>query len=115
MQTAMRRAALPRLRDRRPLGASGLEVSPFCLGMTPDPATVLAAYEAGINFFFVSADMHWPLYDGLREGLRRLPPSARDQIVVAVAAYVAQPEFLWMPFEEVLAAVPELQHIDVTI
>jgi hypothetical protein len=109
--------SLPRLTDRLPVGA-GLEVSPFCLGITPDPTTVAAAFEAGINFFFISADMHWPLYEQTRRGLRQLlrdKPAARDQIVVALVAYVAQPEFLWAPFSEVLAEIPEMRQVDVTV
>jgi len=49
---------LPRPADRLPLGTSGLEVSPICIGMVEDPRTIPAAFEAGINFFFVTADMH---------------------------------------------------------
>src|SRR5262245_54155501 len=56
------RQQLPQFRDRLVLGEQGLRVSPYCLGMIRDPETVGAAFEAGINFFFVSADMHWPLY-----------------------------------------------------
>ncbi|MBX3156489.1 MAG: hypothetical protein KF773_10855 [Deltaproteobacteria bacterium] len=112
------RAQLPRLTDRLPLGTRGLEVSPFCLGLTSDPATIVTAYEAGINFFFVSADMHWPLYEGTRRGLQLLfdaHPAARDEVVVAVVCYVTQPEFCWVPFEEVLEAVPQLGRIEVTL
>ncbi len=114
----MARTTLPRLTHRLPLGVAGLEVSPFCLGITPDPATVLAAFEAGINFFFVTADMHWPLYERTRQGLRQLlrdKPALRDQIVVAVVTYVAQREFLSMPFREVGMEVPELGHLDVMV
>jgi hypothetical protein len=112
------RTTLPRLTDRIPLGYAGLEVSPFCLGITEDPATVQAAFEAGINFFFVTADMHWPMYERTRLGLRQLlrdKPDARDRIVVAVVAYVTQREFLWMPFREVLGELPELKQLDVTV
>jgi hypothetical protein len=109
---------LPRLTDRLPLGTSGLEVSPFCIGIVEDPNTIAAAFEAGINFFFVSADMHWPLYEGTRRGLAQLiagAPAVRDAIVVAVVAYVTQPEFMWAPFEEVLDEVPALGRIDMTV
>src|ERR1043165_4314286 len=102
-------AVLPKLTDRLPLGASGVVVSPFCVGMSPDPMTIPAAYEAGINFFFVTADMHWPLYEPLRRGLRMLP---RDDIVIAAASYVTQPEFCRAPFLEVLAELPELRRLD---
>lgn len=110
---------LPTLADRIPLGDAGLAVSPICLGIVPDPAVVSAAYEAGINFFFISADMHWPLYEHTRRGLQDLlsaHPEARDHIVVGAVAYVTQPEFCWAPFQEVLDAVPALDgRIDFTI
>ena len=109
---------LPRLTDRLPLGSSGLEVSPICVGVVDDPDTIPAAFEAGINFFFVTADMHWPVYEATRRGLARLVESnrtARDAIVVGVVAYVTQPVFMWAPYQEVLEDVPVLQHIDLTV
>ena len=112
------RQRLPRFTDRLALGTAGLSVSPFCLGMVHQPETVAAAYEAGINFFFVSADMHWPLYEGIRRGLEGLfvsRPTARDDIVVAVVSYTTQPEFCYAPFLEVLEAMPHLAHIDVGV
>ena len=112
------RAKLPKPTDRLPLGASGLEVSPICVGITDDPRTIPAAFEAGINFFFLTADMHWPLYEQTRRGLAQLldgHPDARDSIVVGVVSYVAQPEFLWVPFDEVLAELPQLERLDLTI
>jgi hypothetical protein len=116
--TAAFRTALPSPTDRLDLGRSGLRASPLCLGMVGDPATVSAAYDAGVNFFFVTCDMHWPLYEPLRRGLADLLArggGVRDDVVVAAVTYVAQPEFLWMPFEEVLAAVPGLGRIDVLV
>jgi hypothetical protein len=110
------RDRLPQPTDRLPLGASGLEVSPICLGLVEDPDTIAAAFSAGINFFFLTADMHWPLYEPARRGLARLlARHPRDSIVVAVVSYVAQPEFLWVPFQEVRDAVAGLERIDVTI
>ena len=111
------RRELPKLTDRYALG-NGLEVSPFCLGLVNDPAIVSAAYEAGINFFFVSADMHWPVYEQTRRGIVQLladKPSARDSIVVGLVSYVTQPEFCWMPFQEVLEEMPALGRVDMTI
>jgi hypothetical protein len=111
------RLALPKLTDRLALGSTGLEVSPFCLGMS-DPATVMAAFEAGINFFFITADMHWRHYEGTRRGLKLLLGNskvARDRVVVAVCSYVTQPEFCWAPFEEVLEELPELTRADVNV
>ena len=111
-------ATLPQLTDRLQLGTSALRVSPYCLGMIDDPEAVPAAFEAGINFFFITADMHWPLYAHTRAGLELLlhrQPEARDQIVVAVVAYVTQPEFCIAPFEEVVECVDGLGHLDVAI
>ena len=112
------RRTLPKLTDRFALGDSGLEVSPCCLGMVADAAIIPAAFEAGINFFFITADMHWPLYQATRAGLYELlrdRPEVRDQIVVGVVSYVTQAEFGWLPFQEVVEALPGLGHVDVTI
>jgi aryl-alcohol dehydrogenase-like predicted oxidoreductase len=105
------------MKDRLGLGETGLRVSPFCLGMVEQPDMVAAAFRAGINFFFLTADMHWPLYEPLRLGLRALlrSPRNRAKIVVAVVSYVTQPEFCWAPFEEVLQAMPELGHVDIAV
>ncbi len=104
--------------DRIPLGTSGLEVSPVCVGMVDDPAVVEAAFDAGINFFFVTTDMHWPLYEATRRGLAALLSRGggiRDRVVVAATCYATQPEFCEAPFEELLAAVPALERIDVGV
>jgi len=108
------RKTLPRLTDRLPLG-DGLLVSPVCLGAVARPDVVLAAWEAGINFFFLTADMHWPMYEPLRRGLRTLfkRPGARESVVICSTAYVTQPDFCEMPFEEVVEALPGLGHLDV--
>jgi len=108
---------LPRPKDRRTLNRA-LQVSPICLGAVSDPHAISHAFDMGINFFFVTADMHWPIYEQSRRGLAdlfRRSPSVRDQVVVAVVAYVTQPEFCHMPFEEVIGVVPGLKHIDVTV
>jgi len=110
--------ALPKLTDRLPLGTTGRQVSPFCVGMIPDPAVVTAAFEAGINFFFISADMHWPLYEATRYGLMQLlasRPGIRDQIVVGLVSYATQPEFCSAPFREVIDTTPHLGHMDLAI
>lgn len=115
---ATARAALPRLTQRLPLGGSTLRVSPFCLGRVRTPDTVPAAFDAGINFFFLSADMHWPLYGPTRRGLAHLLARGggiRDQIVVAAVCYPTQPEFCTAPFEEVVDELPALQRIDVAV
>jgi hypothetical protein len=109
------RSKLPSLRDRLPFGRDGLLVSPYCLGITRDPRVVLAAFERGVNFFFLTADMHWPLYESTRRGLEELfrsHPGARDQVVVAGVSYVADPDFMIQPFLEVIEALPGLGRLD---
>lgn len=115
---APRTKSLPRLTDRLPLGKSGLAVSPFCLGVVADPKAVPAAFDAGINFFFLTADMHWPLYDASRRGLEMLLARGggiRDRVVVGVVSYVTQPVFCHAPFYEVIEAVRGLERIDLSI
>jgi hypothetical protein len=93
-------------------------VSPYCLGMVDEPDVVLAAFDAGINFFFLTCDMHWPLYEPLRVGLARLlarSSDIRSKIVVGVVSYVAQPPFQSVPFMEAVASVPGLGGADVLI
>jgi|ERR1051325_9420526 hypothetical protein len=117
-EPAARRCQLPKPSDRLSLGKSGLKVSPFCLGRTAAPETVVAAYEAGINFFFVSADLHWPLYEGIRTGLAKLfegNPSRRNEIVVGVVSYLDEPLFSALQFDEVIEAVPGLERVDLLI
>lgn len=116
--TARQRNGLPRLTDRLPLGSKGLRVSPFCLGLTAAAGTVPAAFDAGLNFFFVTADMHWPLYEHTRRGLADLLArgrGVREQVVVAGVCYPTQPEFCAAPFEELIAAVPGLKTLDVLL
>lgn len=109
-----RREKLPRATDRMTI--ADLNVSPFCIGMVDDPDTIGAAFDAGINFFFVTADLHWPLYEATRVGLARLLARVpRDRIAVAAAAYVTQPEFCSGPFREVVDAIPGLRVLDVLV
>jgi len=112
------RQALPKATDRITLGKSGLRVSPICLGMTMSPETVIAAYDAGVNFFFVTGDLHWPMYDGIRKGLAKLldgNPSRRDEVVVGVVSYLDNPLFAALQFHEVIGEVPGLQRVDLLI
>src|SRR5947207_1008642 len=114
----MRRTTLPQFTDRLPLGTSGLRVSPICLGQVRHPESVLAAYEAGVNFFFITGDLHWPLYEELRRGLElllRRGGGIRDEIVVAACSYCTQPELPVGAIQETLAAVPGLERIDVAV
>ena len=112
------RTKFPKLTDRLRLGRSQLEVSPFCLGMSRSADAITAAYDAGINFFFITADMHWPLYEQTRRGLAKLlrrGGDVRSRIVVAGVIYVTQPEFCWDPFAELVDAVDGLEHLDLLI
>ncbi len=113
------RAQLPRASDRLLLGSSGLTVSPICIGGTRSPETIIAAFEEGINFFFVSADMHWPSYEATRVGLARLLDGndrRRSEIVVAAVSYLANPLFeTFGQFREVIAGIPGLKYLDVLV
>ena len=113
------RLALPKAGDRLRLGSTGLRVSPICLGMTGSPACVQAAFEAGVNFFFVSADLHWPLYEETRKGLERLlkgNPRMRDKIVVGIVSYFEQPWFGYgTQFWDAVNAVRGLKRADLLI
>ena len=88
------------------------------MGMTSDADAVVAAYEAGANFFFLTADLHWPLYEGLRKGLEKLlrdNPARRDEIVVGAVSYLNEPLFGALQLHEVIDAVPGLKRIDLMI
>lgn len=110
------RRALPSLDERIALGS--LRASRFCLGIVDDPRAVPAAFDAGVNFFFFTADMHWPLYEAHRKGLEMLlarRKSIREEIVVAVVSYVTQPEFCFAPFDEAIREVKGLGRADVSV
>ena len=113
-----RRIQLPQTYERRRLGHSPLFVSPICIGISGSPETIEAAYEAGVNFFFLSSDLHWPLYEATRKGLANLLASGRarrEDIVVAACSYLDQPLFGALQFHEVIDAIPGLKRIDVVI
>jgi hypothetical protein len=77
-----------------------------------------AAFDAGVNFFFLTADLHWPLYEELRQGLELLlarGPSIRDEIVVAVVSYLDEPLFQHLQFHEVIQSVRGLNRVDVLL
>jgi hypothetical protein len=118
VRRGLRTTALPKATARYPIADTPLRVSPICLGRVDDPAVVCEAFDAGVNFFFVTADMHWPVYDGLRRGLEMLfdrGPWVRDEVVVAAVSYVTQAEFCFAPFRETLKAVRKLCYLDMTI
>ena len=112
------RKRLPQFTDRLVLGNQGLRVSPYCLGLVHSAETVAAAFEAGINFFFITTDMHWPVYEATRRGVRELlarGPAIRDQIVVAAVCYQTRPILCHGPFQELLDEMPGLGRLDVLI
>jgi len=112
------RQILPRFSDRLSWPEIDFQISPFCLGMVKSEDTYCCAFDAGINFFFITADMHWPVYDDTRKSLSKLLSRGRgirDQIVVAGVSYCTQPEFCIGPFEEALQAVPQLDRFDMLI
>ncbi len=47
-------------------------VSTLCLGIVGHPKLVRDAYERGVNFFALTTDMHWPVYESTRLGLADL-------------------------------------------
>lgn len=99
-------------------GNSGLKVSPVCLGITNSIDTACAAYDMGFNFFFLTADMHWPAYETARKGLARLLErgnSIREKIVVAAVNYPTQLEFCTAPFEELVDEIEKLKKIDILV
>ena len=112
-----RRESLPKFADRLRLGHRGLQVSPFCIGMVDDPATIPHAFDRGVNAFFVTVDMHWPLYEGTRRGLELLfqRKGIRDDVVVMGCCYTAQPEFGMAPFQELIDSVQGLERVDVLV
>src|SRR3954467_7394411 len=100
---AAQRVTLPKPVDRIPLGHSGLRVSPLCLGLTASPDTVIAAYECGVNFFFVTGDLHWQLDEGLRKCVGKLfagRRARRDEVVVGGVSYLDKPLFGALQFHE---------------
>src|SRR5206468_4192843 len=95
-----------------------LRVSPFCLGLVASEDTVCAAFEAGINFFFLTADLHWPVYEPLRRGLAKLLTRGggiREQMVIGVVSYATQTEFPAAALREAVEAVPGLGSVDIAI
>jgi aryl-alcohol dehydrogenase-like predicted oxidoreductase len=81
------------------------------LGAVDSADTISAAFDAGINFFFLSADYHWPVYKESRRGLEQLfarGKKIREQVVVAATSYVTQPEFCGAAFGELIATIVSL-------
>lgn len=109
----MKRAPRDPARSRVSI-APGVEVSPICLGMVSEARTVARAFREGINFFFVSTDLHWPGYEALRRGLSTLLQRVdRSEIVVCATSYASAPDFVKASVGELLADVRELRYVDV--
>lgn len=113
---------LPAAFDRRTLeGVPGhsIEVSPLCIGAVTEPRVVEAAFDRGVNFFFISADFHFRLYDATREGLenliRRLGPGGRERLVVAAATYTANPLFFPGAFYDAASSVQGLGRLGLLV
>jgi aryl-alcohol dehydrogenase-like predicted oxidoreductase len=112
------RTTLPAATERLTLGNTGLQVSPYCVGLVQHPEVICEAFDAGINFFFITADMHWPLYQKTREGLAKLferGPHIREQVIVAACSYSTQREFCTMPFMEVTDELKGLGYLDILV
>lgn len=112
-----RRDVLPTFRDRSRIRGIDVPVGHFILGPARDPRVVTEAYERGINAFLVTSDLHWPAFEGTREGLRRLfeRPGARESVVVIAISYMTLPGSTAEAFRELLRAVPELGYIDAIV
>jgi len=110
------RPRLPQPNDRLPIG-NGLTVSPICIGAVPHPEILEAAFANGINFFLVSLDLHWPLYEHTRAGIARLLRSGvrRDDFVVALVSYLDEPLFRHFQAREFINAVPGVERADVIV
>jgi aryl-alcohol dehydrogenase-like predicted oxidoreductase len=83
----------------RPLGKTGLQVSPLGIGGGAGISSenLLYAFERGINYFFFSSDMHHFAYQRSAEALRTLcgqGSAVRDRVVLATVSYVNHPDKL---------------------
>lgn len=85
--------------EYRRFGRTELMVSPVGLGGGAQVAAedVLYAFDAGINYFFYSADLHHHLYLSMAPALRRLcgrGSATRSSVVLATVTYVNRPRLL---------------------
>lgn len=84
---------------RRPLGKTGLQVSPLGIGGGGGISSedLLYAVEHGINYLFFSSDLHHATYEKSRDALKQLcghGSALREQMVLATVTYVNHPEKL---------------------
>jgi aryl-alcohol dehydrogenase-like predicted oxidoreductase len=85
--------------SRRPLGRTGLMVSPIGIGGGNGISSedTLYAFDRGVNYFFFSSDLHHFSYRKSAAALKELcgtGSSRRDQVVLATVSYVNDPEKL---------------------
>jgi hypothetical protein len=93
------------------------EVSKIGLGIVGSPDVVRRAFEQGVNLFFISVDLHWPLYEAARRGIVSLLASGvpRSDVVIAGITYITHPRLCSAGYDELLRAMPDLGHIDVGV
>lgn len=112
-RSSRRRRALPRAHDRLAVGR--LQLSPLWVGQVGTPTVVSEAFDAGHNTFVVSADLHWPAHEALRQGLSDLLTrrGVRDHLVVVGVSSCAQPAHAMEAFKDLLDAIPRLERLDI--
>ncbi len=117
MNELRRTARLPRFSDRCSLRGLDIEVSHYLITVVETPDVVERAFEKGINFFLLGADLHWPMYEATRIGLRRILQASgvRQKIVVAGMSFVNVTNGARAAFREIVKAVPELEALDVLV
>ena len=112
-----RRLKLPSFTDHCAVSGLNIEVSRYLLSSVSTPDVVEQAFERGINFFLLGADLHWPKYEATRIGLQRLlqRTSLRDEVVIAAISHMHQRNAAAVAFREVLDAVPQLGRLDMLV
>lgn len=83
--------------SHRPLGRTGLKVSPLGIGAGSGIASedLRYAFDRGINYFFYSSDLHQFSYRHSAQALKDLcaaGSSVRDQVVLATVTYINNPD-----------------------
>ncbi len=81
----------------RPLGKTGLNVSPLGIGGGNGLSSedTLYAFERGVNYFFFSSDLHHHSYRESAAALRSLcgqGSAVRDNVVLATVSYLNNPD-----------------------
>jgi aryl-alcohol dehydrogenase-like predicted oxidoreductase len=81
----------------RPLGRTGLKVSPLGIGAGSSigNSDLLYAFSRGINYFFYSSDLHHFSYRNCAGALKELcaaGSAVRDQVVLSTVTYINNPD-----------------------